>query len=51
MGFTPNQVREMSFWDFAMLWEDYVDENSGDQIEAPSEEELDDQIARLMKAN
>lgn len=48
MGFSPAQVREMSFWDFAMLWEDFVEENSGDQVQPPSESELNDQIARLM---
>jgi len=50
MGFSPNQVREMSLWEFGVLWEDYVEENSGDQVEAPSEADLDDQIARLMGA-
>lgn len=49
MGFSPNQVREMSFWDFGMLWEDFVEEHSGDKAEAPSEDELDAQIARYME--
>lgn len=40
----------MSFWDFGMIWEDFVEEQNGDQVQAPTEEELDDQISRLMEA-
>ena len=50
MGFSPDQVRAMSFWEFAMLWEDFVEEHSDGSVQAPSEDELDDQIRRLMEA-
>lgn len=48
MGFAPEQVRRMSFWEFAMLWEGYEEANSVSKTDAPTESDMDDQIERLM---
>lgn len=48
MGFTPQQVGAMSFWQFAACVDGYNLANGGEEtIEPPTREEYDDLLRRL----
>lgn len=40
MGFAPAQVREMSFWEFGQLCEQWVLDNTAPDSEAPTHDEF-----------
>lgn len=46
MGFTPNQIREMSLWDLSQSWAGFKRANGiVDKPKAPTEAEFDAAIA------
>jgi hypothetical protein len=48
MGFTPQQVDAMSFWQFMSSWDGYCQfHGHKSKAEAMSDEEFDDMLERL----
>jgi hypothetical protein len=47
MGFAPQQVDAMTLWQFASCIDGWNDAHGEDVVEAPSDDEYEDIIARL----